>query len=82
MELLEGMPRYDDKEDEEDEEEKDKEEKDDDEKDSFEPTEQTWMIARAYKAEFVNETLTTTAIEALVNNCKIDQGKKVSTFLF
>ena len=40
------------------------------------------MIARAYKAEFVNETLTTTAIEALVNNCKIGQGKNVSTFLF
>ena len=38
------------------------------------------MIAHAYKAEFVNETLTTTAIEALVNNCKIDQGKNVSTF--
>ena len=36
MELLEGMPRYDDKEDEEDEEEKDKEEKDDDEKDEEE----------------------------------------------
>ena len=40
------------------------------------------MIAHAYKAEFVNETLTTTAIEALVNNCKIDQGKNVSTFCF
>ena len=40
------------------------------------------MIAHAYKAEFVNETLTTTAIEAWVNNWKIDQGKNVSTFCF
>ena len=40
MELLEGMLRYDDKEDEEDEEEKDKDEKDKEEKDDEEKDEE------------------------------------------
>ena len=40
MELLEGMPRYDNEEDEEDEEEKDKDEKDREEKDDEEKDEE------------------------------------------